>query len=88
MQKDVQRTRNEPVPLHLRNAVTRLMKGMGYGKGYKYAHDYSGNFTRQQHLPDSLKDQKYYEPGDQGFEKTVADRLRDWWEAEDDTKGV
>lgn len=76
---DVERTRNEPVPLHLRNPVTRLMKGMGYGKGYKYAHEHPGHFVRQQHLPDSLKDKTYYEPSDQGFEQTVAERLREWW---------
>jgi putative ATPase len=76
---DVERTRNEPVPLHLRNPVTRLMKGLGYGKGYKYAHEHPGHFVRQQHLPDSLKDKTYYEPSDQGFEKTVAERLREWW---------
>ncbi len=79
VKEDVQQTRNEPVPLHLRNPVTRLMKGMGYGKGYKYAHDYSGHFVRQQNLPDSLKGKKYYEPGEQGFEKTVGERLREWW---------
>jgi len=80
VKEDVQKTRNEPVPLHLRNPVTRMMKGMGYGKGYKYDHKYSDHFAGQQHLPDSLKDRKYYEPGDQGFEKTVAERLREWWD--------
>lgn len=79
VKEDVQQTRNEPVPLHLRNPVTRLMKGLGYGKGYKYAHEHPGHFVRQQHLPDSLKDKTYYEPSDQGFEKTVGERLREWW---------
>ncbi|MDP2727160.1 MAG: replication-associated recombination protein A, partial [Dehalococcoidia bacterium] len=84
VQEDVQRTRNDPVPLHLRNPVTRLMKGMGYGKGYKYAHDHPGHFVRQENLPDSLKGKKYYEPGDEGFEKTVAERLREWWDKEEE----
>ncbi|HLB13288.1 MAG TPA: replication-associated recombination protein A [Dehalococcoidia bacterium] len=79
VKEDVERTRNDPVPVHLRNPVTRLMKGMGYGKGYKYAHEYQGHFVRQQNLPDSLKGKKYYEPSDQGFEKEVAERLKEWW---------
>ena len=77
--EDVQRTRNEPVPLHLRNAVTGLMRDMGYGEGYKYAHDYEGNFTRTQNLPDSLKHKRYYQPSGQGYERTVRERLERWW---------
>ena len=77
--RDVQDTRNEPVPLHLRNAVTGLMRDMGYGEGYKYAHDYEGNFTPMQNLPDSLKDRRYYQPGDQGYERTVRERMERWW---------
>jgi putative ATPase len=70
---------DEPVPLHLRNPVTGLMKGMGYGKGYKYAHDYPGHFVEQQFLPDSLKDRRFYIPGGAGFEKGIAARLDEWW---------
>ena len=77
--EDVQSTRNEPVPLHLRNAVTGLMRDMGYGEGYKYAHDYEGNFTQTQNLPDSLKNKRYYQPGDQGYERTVRERMERWW---------
>ena len=77
--EDVQRTRNEPVPLHLRNAVTGLMRDMGYGEGYKYAHDYEGNFTQTQNLPDSLKNKRYYQPGSQGYERTVRERMERWW---------
>ena len=77
--EDVQNTRNEPVPLHLRNAVTGLMRDMGYGEGYKYAHDYEGNFTPMQNLPDSLKDRRYYQPGAQGYERTVRERMERWW---------
>ena len=77
--EDVQRTRNEPVPLHLRNAVTGLMRDMGYSEGYKHAHDYEGNFTPMQNLPDSLKDRRYYQPGTQGYERTVKERMERWW---------
>jgi putative ATPase len=62
VREDVQRTRNDPVPLHLRNAVTGLMKGLGYGEGYKYAHDYKGARVEQEHLPESLRGRRYYEP--------------------------
>ena len=79
VQQDVAGTRNDPVPLHLRNPVTRLMKGMGYGKGYKYAHDFPGHFVKQQNLPDALKGKRYYSPSDQGFEKEVKRRLKGWW---------
>ena len=77
--EDVQRTRNEPVPLHLRNAVTGLMRDMGYGDGYKYAHEYEGNFTPTQNLPDSLKKRRYYQPSTQGYERTVRERMERWW---------
>ena len=77
--EDVQKTRNDPVPMHLRNAPTGLMKDMGYGKDYKYAHDYDGNFTPMQNLPESLKGRRYYQPGDQGYETTVSERLKRWW---------
>jgi len=60
----IERTGNLPVPLHLRNASTGLMKAMGYGKGYKYAHDYEGAKVDQQHLPEELKDARFYEPSD------------------------
>jgi putative ATPase len=63
-----QRTRNAPVPLHLRNAPTGLMKGLGYGKGYKYAHDFAGHRVEQQHLPDELAGSRFYTPSGQGFE--------------------
>jgi putative ATPase len=79
VQHDIQHGRNEPVPLHLRNAATPLMRGMGYGNGYKYAHNYEGHFVRQQNLPASLQGKRYYAPGDQGYEKEIADRLKKWW---------
>lgn len=63
------------VPLHLRNAPTKLMKQEGYGQGYKYAHNYSGNKVQQQHLPDKIKDKIYYEPTENGHEKKIKEWL-------------
>ena len=77
--EDVQKTRNDPVPLHLRNAVTGLMREMGYGRDYRYAHDYEGGFTPMQNLPESLKGRRYYSPSDEGYEAEIAERLRRWW---------
>ncbi len=73
--KDVEETRNEPVPLHLRNAVTGLMQGLGYGKDYQYAHDYAEARVDQEHLPPNLAGRRYYQPTDRGFETTIAQRL-------------
>ncbi|MBI2916411.1 MAG: replication-associated recombination protein A [Chloroflexi bacterium] len=72
--EDVRQTRTDPVPLHLRNPVTRLMRGSGYGKGYKYAHDFPGHYVSQQYLPDNLKGKRYYFPSDQGYERGAAAR--------------
>jgi putative ATPase len=60
----IRETGNLPVPLHLRNAVTGLMRSMGYGRGYRYAHDYPGGKVEQQHLPDQLSGRRFYEPGE------------------------
>jgi putative ATPase len=79
VQREVSKGRNEPVPLHLRNAPTKLMKDNDYGKGYKYAHDYPGHFVRQQNLPDAIKDKTFYFPTTLGYEKTVTARMRYWW---------
>ncbi|GIV95431.1 MAG: ATPase AAA [Herpetosiphonaceae bacterium] len=75
VREDVERTRNEPVPLHLRNAVTGLMRDLGYGKGYKYAHDFQHAQVDQEHLPENLRGRRYYHPTDHGFEATIAGRL-------------
>jgi len=76
---DVHNHPDEPVPLHLRNAPTGMMKGLGYGSGYRYGHDFEGNFAEQQYLPDGLKDKRYYRPSDEGEEKTIRARLESWW---------
>jgi putative ATPase len=79
VQQDIQHGRNEPVPLHLRNPVTGLMRQTGYGRGYKYAHDYPDHFVKQQNLPPSLQGKRYYVPTEQGYEKEIADKLKKWW---------
>ncbi len=78
VQEEIKHGSAESVPLHLRNPVTPLMKEIGYGKGYKYAHDYPGHFVEQQNLPDSLQGKRYYIPSDQGYEKQVAAQLKAW----------
>ena len=73
-------TSNRPVPLHLRNAPTRLMKREGYGAGYKYAHDFPGNFAEQEFLPDTLAGTKFYEPNtSNSTEARIAERIAAWW---------
>ncbi len=79
VQEDIRRTGCQPVPLHLRNPETSLMSDIGYGRGYRYAHDYEGHFVEQQHLPDALADRTYYHPGDLGYEEDIKARLREWW---------
>jgi putative ATPase len=69
----------EPVPLHIRNAPTGLMKELGYGAGYRYDHAEGGHAAGQQYLPDVLRGAKWYDPGDAGYEKTLAERLA-WWD--------
>jgi putative ATPase len=77
VQTDVERTAAEPVPLHLRNAPTGLMKHLGYGKGYQYAHDLENKVADMQCLPDNLKDRIYYQPTNQGVEKRIRERLEE-----------
>jgi len=79
VQQDIQHGRNEPVPLHLRNPVTGLMRQIGYGEGYEYAHDHPDHFVKQQNLPSSLQGKRYYIPSDQGYEKEIAAKLKKWW---------
>lgn len=78
VQKEIEKTQSLPVPLHLRNAPTSLMKGLGYGKGYRYAHDYPEALVAQENLPDELTGRSYYQPTDRGYEKLVKERLEAW----------
>ncbi len=77
VQQDVERTAAEPVPLHLRNAPTGLMKHLGYGQGYQYAHDLEGKVADMQCLPENLKDRRYYHPTNEGVEKRIRDRMEE-----------
>jgi putative ATPase len=76
--KDVEEKGTLPVPLHLRNSPTPLMEKLGYGKDYRYAHDFPGHVVEQEHLPDALKGKKYYSPTESGYEKTIKERLAGW----------
>ena len=77
VQEDVERTAQDPVPLHLRNAPTGLMKAFGYGEGYQYAHNLESKVADMQCLPDNLKDRVYYHPTDEGIEKRIKARLEE-----------
>jgi putative ATPase len=77
VQEDVEATVAEPVPLHLRNAPTRLMKGLGYGKSYQYAHDLESKVADMQCLPDNLRGRVYYQPTNEGIEKRIRERMEE-----------
>jgi len=72
-------TTNRPVPLHIRNAPTKLMKDTGYGKGYKYAHSFEDHFTDQEFMPEGLEGKKLYTPAENTQEKNIADRMKQLW---------
>jgi putative ATPase len=74
-----EQTAHLPVPVDLRNAPTKLMKEIGYGKNYKYSHEYAGNFAQQNFLPDELKGKKIYEPGNNARENEIRRSLQTWW---------
>ena len=78
VEKDVRELENMPVPLHIRNAPTSLMRDLGYGKGYKYPHDYPDHFVEEEYLPENLKGRIYYHPTEQGFEQEIKKRLEGW----------
>ena len=86
--KDAAKMLAEPVPLHLRNAPTKLMQELNYGKGYQYAHDTSDKLTNMQCLPETLKDRRYYRPTEQGSEARVKQRMQQiiQWHRQHDTK--
>ena len=75
----VKKTGNLPVPLHLRNAPTKLMKNLDYGKDYKYAHSYEGNFVQQEFLPEEISGTKFYEPGNNSTERKIREELEKKW---------
>ena len=75
----VKRTGNLPVPLHLRNAPTKLMKDMDYGKDYQYAHSHEGNFVDLEFLPEEIRGQKFYNPGNNSTEKKIREEMEKKW---------
>ena len=75
----VQRTGNQPVPLHLRNAPTKLMKDLGYHDGYKYSHDYPGHFTPQQYMPDALQQERLWHGQHSPAEEKLYERMVNYW---------
>lgn len=77
---DVLNERLEPIPLHLRNAPTTLAKKLGHGKDYKYPHNYPGNWVAEDYLPKNLLNKKYYRPTENGYEKTIKERMKKWWD--------
>ncbi len=79
---EIQKSGNLPVPLHLRNAPSKLMKELGYGKNYQYAHNFEGNFINQQFLPDEIKGKQLYEPAQNQAEDKIRQRLKELWGAE------
>ena len=85
--QDVEERGALAVPLHLRNAPTPLMKKLGYGKDYRYAHDFENHIVEQEHLPKELAGKKYYTPTESGYEKQIKERLRFWEENKKDGKG-
>ncbi|MGH9163579.1 MAG: replication-associated recombination protein A, partial [Vicinamibacteraceae bacterium] len=86
--EDAQRDAAEPVPLHLRNAPTRLMRELGYGKDYEYAHDADEAVTGMECLPPQLRARKYYQPTDRGFERELRERIERWQAARRAKKSV
>jgi putative ATPase len=78
VEDSVKQSGSLPVPYHIRNAPTRLMKDLGYGKNYRYAHNYEEGFTPQEYLPDKLRGNIYYNPTDRGYEKEIKQRLERW----------
>jgi len=78
VRRDIEKTGSLPVPLHIRNGPTRLMRDLDYGKGYRYAHDDAEGLVDQEHLPDELSGRKYYHPTNRGYEALVKDRLTKW----------
>jgi putative ATPase len=75
--EDIENTRAEPVPLHLRNAPTKLMKELNYGRDYQYAHDIEGKVAAMDCLPEGLRDRRYYQPTNEGREKVLKQRMEE-----------
>jgi putative ATPase len=79
VRKAIKETGSLPVPMHLRNAPTRLMEEMGYSKGYRYPHNFPDAFVEEEYLPEKIKKRRYYHPTDRGYERDIRERLKKWW---------
>jgi len=79
VRKDIKETGALPVPMHLRNAPTRLMEELGYGKGYRYPHNFHDGFVEEDYFPESMGERTYYRPTDRGYEREIYERLKRWW---------
>ncbi len=79
VRRDITKTGTLAVPMHLRNAPTHLMEEMGYGKGYRYPHQFPDGFVEEDYLPDSLRKRRYYHPTQRGYEREIRERLKKWW---------
>lgn len=86
VEKVISETKSLPVPLHIRNAPTNLMKELNYGKGYKYAHDFENAHAPQEYLPDQLRGEIFYQPTERGFEREIGERLKKWRKAKGEDK--
>ena len=87
VKETIRRTGTLPVPLHIRNAPTKHMKEWGYGKDYRYAHDYVDAYTPQAYLPEEIRDETFYRPTDRGYEKLIGERLEYWRKIREAQKG-
>jgi putative ATPase len=88
VQHDIQRLPALPVPMHLRNASTALMQGLGYGRGYRYPHHYPGHHVEDVFLPENLQGRIYYDPVDDGHERVIRERLQRWRQNTKDRPGA
>jgi putative ATPase len=75
VKEEIEKSGARPVPLHIRNAPTALMKKLGYGRGYLYPHNYPGARVKQDYLPEGIKERVFYRPTDRGFEKKIRERM-------------
>ena len=88
IKETIHQTGSLPVPLHIRNAPTRLMKDLGYGRDYRYAHDFDDAYVPQDYLPERIRGHTYYHPTDRGYEKTIKERMAYWRKLREHKKGM
>jgi putative ATPase len=84
--EDVRAHGSLEIPVHIRNAPTKLMKELGYGKDYQYPHEHPDHFVKEQYLPETLKGRRYYRPTEQGYEERISERMRRLWGGDKDSE--